>query len=49
VELRVALERAEGVGASPGRPILGITFQACADTECLAPMTLELDVAVDLD
>ncbi|MFT5424422.1 MAG: hypothetical protein ACI89L_002217 [Phycisphaerales bacterium] len=48
-EIRVAIEKADGVGASPGRPILGITFQACTETECLAPMTLELDVAIDLN
>ncbi len=34
-------------GAWSGRPLLGVTFQACTDTECLAPTTLELDVAVD--
>lgn len=44
VELRLALER---TGPRTGRPIIIVTFQACTDTECLAPMTLELDVAID--
>lgn len=47
-EFTVALEKADGVGASPGHPVLGITLQACTETECLPPITLELDVAVDL-
>ncbi|MFG0305344.1 MAG: DUF255 domain-containing protein [Phycisphaerales bacterium JB040] len=49
LEFTVALEKADGVGASPGHPILGITLQACTDTECLPPITLELDVAVDIN
>jgi hypothetical protein len=24
-----------------------VTYQACTDTECLAPTTVELDVAID--
>ena len=48
-EFRVMLERAEGIGAAPGRPILGITYQACTEGACLRPVTRELDVAVDLD
>lgn len=44
VELRLAVER---TGPRHGRPIIIVTFQACTDTECLAPMTLELDVAID--
>ena len=49
VELPVALERAEGVGAGEGTPILGVTYQVCSDTECLEPATVELDMAVDLE
>jgi uncharacterized protein YyaL (SSP411 family) len=47
--VRVLLERAEGVGVGPGRPILGVSFQACTDAACLAPTAYELDVAIDLD
>ncbi|MCC6676241.1 MAG: thioredoxin domain-containing protein [Phycisphaerales bacterium] len=45
-ELQVSIA-VELHGAWSGRPLLGVTFQACTDTECLAPATLELDVAVD--
>ncbi len=48
IELRVALEKADGVGPTPGNPILGITVQACTETECLEPQTFELDVAIDV-
>ncbi len=48
VEFDVALEHAPGVGPSTGDPILGITLQACGDTECLAPQTLELGVEIDV-
>jgi uncharacterized protein YyaL (SSP411 family) len=48
LELRIAIERAEGIGPTPGRPILGLTLQACTDTACLEPKTFELDVAIDL-
>lgn len=30
-----------------GQPLLAITFQACTDTECMEPTTVELDVAID--
>jgi hypothetical protein len=43
-ELAVALE---STGPWKGRPLIAVTFQACTDTECLAPMTTELDVAID--
>ncbi|GIK18892.1 MAG: thioredoxin domain-containing protein [Phycisphaerales bacterium] len=42
--LRVAVEQ---TGPVRGRPLLAITCQACNDTACLAPTTLELDVAID--
>ncbi|MEM7623590.1 MAG: hypothetical protein AAF235_10370, partial [Planctomycetota bacterium] len=48
LEMRVLIERAEGIGAGEGPPILGVTFQACTDTECRRPTTVELDVAIDL-
>jgi len=48
VELRVAIDHAEGIGPSEGTPILGVTFQVCSDTECREPTTFELDVAIDL-
>ncbi len=44
VEFRVAVERQ---GEWTGRPLLSVTFQACTETECLLPVTVELDVAVD--
>ena len=48
VAMDVALEHAEGIGVSEGTPIVGVTYQACTDTECLEPTTVELDVAIDL-
>ncbi len=44
IELPVVLER---VGAWKGRPLVAMTYQACTDTECLLPVTVELDVAVE--
>jgi uncharacterized protein YyaL (SSP411 family) len=43
-ELAIALER---TGAITGHPLVSITYQACTDTECLEPTTVELDVAID--
>ncbi len=43
-EIQVAVEAA---GEWEGRPLLGVTYQACSETECLAATTVELDVAVD--
>jgi hypothetical protein len=43
-ELPVAVER---TGGWTGKPILTVTFQACTDTACLQPATVELDVAID--
>jgi uncharacterized protein YyaL (SSP411 family) len=43
-ELPVALER---TGEWSGRPLLAVMFQACTDTECLAPSMVELDIALD--
>lgn len=44
VEVRVVVEQ---TGEITGRPLLGVTFQACNNTRCLAPATLELDIAID--
>jgi hypothetical protein len=43
LELRVALERE---GSWQGNPLLCVRFQACTDRECLAPTTVELDIAL---
>ena len=42
--LRVAVEQ---TGPVRGRPLLAITCQPCNDSACLAPTTVELDVAID--
>jgi uncharacterized protein YyaL (SSP411 family) len=44
VDLEVVVERA---GDWSGRPLLALTFQACSETECYAPATVELDIAID--
>jgi uncharacterized protein YyaL (SSP411 family) len=44
VEFDIVLE---SKGDRSGRPIVTISFQACSDTECLQPQTVELDVAID--
>lgn len=44
IEVPIVLEK---VGDIEGTPLLSVTFQACTDTECLAPRTLEIDVAID--
>ncbi|MCC6659671.1 MAG: thioredoxin domain-containing protein [Phycisphaerales bacterium] len=43
-EFDVVVERS---GPWSGHPVLTVTFQACTDTECLEPATVELDVALD--
>ncbi|MCL4221975.1 MAG: thioredoxin domain-containing protein [Phycisphaerales bacterium] len=48
IAFSVAIEHAPGVGAGPGDPVLGITFQPCTDTECLEPRTLTLDILLHL-
>jgi uncharacterized protein YyaL (SSP411 family) len=48
VELLVVLEHQPGVGASPGTPVLGVSYQACTDTECSPPRTVELEIAVTI-
>jgi len=44
LEFEVAVELD---GELKGRPMLAVTFQACSGTECLAPRTAELDIAID--
>ncbi len=44
VEFDIVLDREDKV---TGRPIVIVTYQACSDTECLEPVTVELDVAID--
>lgn len=43
-DLPVALELH---GDWSGSPVLAITYQACTDTECLGPTSLELDISID--
>ncbi len=43
-ELTVVLERQ---GEWSGQPLVSVRYQACTETECLAPVTVELDIAVD--
>lgn len=47
-EFDVVLEHKPGVGASPGTPILGVSFQACTQTECTPVRTVELDIAITI-
>ena len=44
IEFDIALER---VGDWSGRPLVTLTFQACNDSACFPPRTVELDVALD--
>lgn len=48
VELTIAIEHAPGIGAGAGEPTLGITLQACTDTECLQPRTIPLGVRIHI-
>jgi len=49
VEFEVAIEKAPGVGVAPGAPVIGVSFQACNDTACQAPQTVELDITIDIN
>ncbi|MCC6285299.1 MAG: thioredoxin domain-containing protein [Phycisphaerales bacterium] len=44
VEMTIVLERQ---GEWSGRPLLALRYQACTSDSCLAPVTVELDVALD--
>ena len=46
VEMRVVIESKEP-SRDRERRLLGVTYQVCTDTECLAHVTVELDVAID--
>ncbi len=46
LDLVVVVER-ERDARWTGRPVLTLTYQACTETECLAPTTVELDIAID--
>jgi len=49
VEFEVAIEKAPGVGVAPGAPVIGVSFQACNDTACQAPQTVELDIDIEIN
>ena len=49
IEFDVAIEKAPGVGATPGAPIVGVSFQACNDSTCQAPQTVQLDIKVTIE
>jgi uncharacterized protein len=49
IEFEVAIEKAPGVGPTPGAPVIGISFQACDDSTCQAPETVELDIEIIID
>lgn len=44
LDLTVAIERE---AEWSGQPVLTLTYQACTETECLRPTTVELDIAID--
>lgn len=48
LEFDVVLEHKPGVGVAPGVPVVGVSYQACSDTECSPPRTVELDILVDI-
>ena len=37
----------QALGIRLSNSVLSVTYQACTDTECLAPVTVELDIAID--
>jgi len=49
IEFEVAIEKAPGVGPTPGAPIIGVSFQACDDSTCQAPQTVELDIEIIIE
>jgi len=49
IEFEVAIEKADGIGPTPGEPILGITFQPCDEAQCLAPVTVQLPVKLKIE
>lgn len=49
VEFDIAIEKAPGIGASEGHPILGISFQPCNEQSCMQPQTVRLDIDITID
>ncbi len=49
IEFEVAIEKAPGIGVAPGAPVIGISFQACDDSTCQGPQTIELAVEIVID
>lgn len=49
IEFTVAVEKAAGVGPTPGEPILGVSFQACTDSACQKSQTVELKIRVAVE
>ncbi|MBL4698428.1 MAG: thioredoxin domain-containing protein [Phycisphaerales bacterium] len=49
IEFDVMIEKAPGVGPTPGAPVIGVSFQACNDSTCQAPQTVELDIEIVID
>jgi uncharacterized protein len=48
IEFDVAIEKAPGIGATPGAPVIGVSFQACNDSTCQAPQTVQLDIQIEI-
>ncbi len=48
LDFEVAIEKAPGIGASEGDPVLGISFQPCSDQACMQPQTVRLDIEVTI-
>ncbi|MBX3359369.1 MAG: DUF255 domain-containing protein [Phycisphaeraceae bacterium] len=44
VTLPIVIER---TGEVTGRPLIAVRYQACTETECLVPVAVELDIAID--
>ena len=49
IEFDVMIEKAPGVGPTPGAPVIGVSFQACNDSACQSPQTVELDIEIIID
>jgi len=47
IEFDVALSQTDE--PREGRPLLIVTYQVCSDTACYQPLTVELDIALDLE
>ncbi|MDF1810318.1 MAG: thioredoxin domain-containing protein [Phycisphaerales bacterium] len=49
IEFEVAIEKAPGVGPTPGAPVIGVSFQACNNNACQAPQTVELQIEIEIN